>query len=205
MINISIDPEAIELLKKTLREFPDKVPVAISRAINDASRSAVTIMDREIRGRYNVKSSDVRPGIKRSNASPEKLESTVKISGARFPLFKFGIVARRNDLVVIEEVKHRRTELQHYFVAIMDSGHAGIFRRTGDKHRMKGGRSAGRVREGIAELTGKARSQMMEARTVAPKILEKAGEVLSTRMNHHAEFLLKEAQETLKNSAALKP
>jgi hypothetical protein len=200
MINISIDTRQMDQLKKTLAEIPAKIPVAVSRAINDASRSAVTIMDREIRGRYNLKSSDVRPGIKRTSASVQKLESTVQISGARFPLFKFGVVARRNDLVVIEEVRHQKTPLQHFFIAIMDSGHVGIFRRTGAKHRMQSGHYKGRIREGIAELTGKARSQMMTAQTVSPKIIEKANVVLGDRMRHHAEFLLEQAKQAQENA-----
>jgi hypothetical protein len=198
VIKIDVPSEALRDLKRALKSIPEKIPVAISRSINDASRSAVTLIDREVRARYRVSSSDVRSGISRTSSSPSKLEARVTTKGSRFPLFKFGIVARRSDLVIIEEVKGMRTPLQHYFIAIMDSGHVGIFKRTGEKKRMRSGHYKGKIREGIVELFGRARSQMMEAKTVEPKIEEKANAVFQSRMVHHAEFLLKQAAEELK-------
>src|SRR6516164_5538374 len=111
-------------LSAELKEYPKALPIAASRAINEAIRKSRTQIGRAVREIYAVKQSDLYKTFRMNFSVPGNTPSGNLTSLAnRFPLFVFGVVARKSVNVVVEIRTGVKVEVQHGFMAIMESGH----------------------------------------------------------------------------------
>ncbi len=122
-------------------------------ALNKIGAQGVTVSVRTMTNEYNIKTRDVKKGVRliRARAGSAqragRIYATIAASGGAFPLFKFGGLpkapvsqagipapykGRRRASVRVRRGAGRTT-LKHAFVARMRSGHVGIFERRGPR------------------------------------------------------------------------
>jgi hypothetical protein len=155
---------AFARIQQELKAYPASIPLAMSRAVNEAIRKSRTSVNRAVREFYNVKLSDLNRSYRMRFSTPgEDAHGSLISSINRYPLFTFGVVARKTEKVVVSVRQGERTEVEHGFMAIMPSGHVGIFARIGDKRLMRKGNYVGKMKQPIHELFTGAASEMLKA------------------------------------------
>jgi hypothetical protein len=161
---IIVDARDFARCRSNLFEIPKKVPSILSRSINYALRRTKTLILSEkgpVRSVYNVSRASLNKKgiIKTKWAEPsDPPYGALMIAGKRLPLYAFlgrKIVGQRTgwgQQVQVEVLKGQRKTLPHAFIATMESGHTGIWERTGEFAISKRGRYVGKRREKIREL-----------------------------------------------------
>jgi hypothetical protein len=115
-------------------------------------------MARQAAAAYRVTQREIKETMRAHQANANDLNASVTVRSPKFPLFRFGVTDRKTPLVVVEEVVAKRTQLSRGFMAIMKSGHVGIFERVG-KSRLP-----------IREMSALASAQMIGAKRSWPVI-----------------------------------
>jgi hypothetical protein len=180
-----------ERLNLELKEYPKALPIAASRAINEAIRKSRTQIGRAVREIYAVKQSDLYKTFRMNFSVPGNTPSGNLTSLAnRFPLFVFGVVARKSVNVVVEIRTGVKVEVQHGFMAIMESGHVGIFERYGAKRLMLSGAYAGERKQPIAEMFTGAASEMINAARSEKGVMEAAEGALEKAIDRQIKYWL---------------
>lgn len=111
-----------------LQKMAEMVPIAASAALNRTIRSARTEISREIRTVYNIKAADVSNAIAIKQATKTDLTATLYVKGKSLALKLFS--PRQTGTGVSIEIKRgNRKTLRSTFLAIMPSGHQGVFER----------------------------------------------------------------------------
>lgn len=114
--------------KQTQRAFDrlkEKAPKAIARALNRSIASAKTVMSREISQDLGLPVAKVKDGIRVENATPDRPIARLYASRKPVRLYAFG--ARQTRSGVTAHTRGR--QYPHAFIATMQSGHVGVFRR----------------------------------------------------------------------------
>lgn len=180
-----------ERLSVELKDYPKALPIAASRAINETIRKSRTQIGRAVREVYNIRQADLYKTFRMSFSTPGNSPSGMLISiSNRFPLFVFGVVARKTQNVVVEVRKGAKVEVQHGFMAIMDSGHVGIFERYGNKRIMQSGAYAGYKKQPIREMFTGAASEMINAAKTEKLVMEAAEKTLATAIDRQIKYWL---------------
>lgn len=111
-----------------------QAPIAQARALNRAIASAKTAMVRVIGQDLGVKASDLRDKIGVEEARPDRLRARLSASYKRIPVIDFGAKGPEPSLGkgrgVTAKLGPSRTRYTNAFIATMQSGHRGVFRRT---------------------------------------------------------------------------
>jgi hypothetical protein len=178
-------------LSAELKEYPKALPLAASRAINEAIRKSRTQIGRAVREVYAVKQKDLYKTFRMNFSVPGTNPSGNLTSVAnRFPMFVFGVVARKTQNVVVKIRTGTAVEVQHAFMAIMDSGHVGIFERYGNKRRMLRGHYIGYWKQPIREMFTGAASEMINATRSEKLVMEAAEEAFTKAVNRQITYWL---------------
>lgn len=90
-INIRLDSEARDLLNA----FPERVSLAVNRAVNRALAGINTDSSKIIRQRYNVKKRDISIGVRSFKATKSKLHGRIEFGGKPIALEKFNPSPKR--------------------------------------------------------------------------------------------------------------
>ena len=176
-------------------------PKATASALNRTAQQAKTEASRLVRERYNIKKSDLDRGIKPGKrATAQTLTASVRASGRRPALIDFGargsMPARRKTVgVSVEVVKGRRLNVAGSFLAIMKSGHRGVFVKSWKKPL----RREKRIRDGkqyttqlpIEELTGPSVPQMFFSQKVYGKLKQFVNDALPKNLASAINFMKK--------------
>jgi hypothetical protein len=152
MIQIAAKVIDVGKFLETAKNGPVNLRKAAATTLNETLVKSQSIMAKQASIAYNITQRDIRASFRSHSANYNDLNAWVESKGPKFPLFKFGVVARKEQRVVISEVRGTSTPVAHGFMAIVGSGHAGIFIRTGRK------------RFPIREMMGGAAPQMILAK-----------------------------------------
>lgn len=137
-------------MPRALNKLADQAGVAGFRAINDIYKIGPRTMEKYARVEL---------------AGPNKLEASINVKGAGFPLYAFQPRQTRKGVSVL--IKGRRVLILHAFIATLPNGHTGVFARGayGGKstHRIA---STGRGSSGF--VFGRGRLPINELYTLSP-------------------------------------
>ena len=165
MLTIQADEAKIRRVQKTLAAFPRAAGKVISRAINKVATGARAEVVRAIAGQIAVKQSELRAqNVRLDKASYRLWRAQVRVTGRRIPLKRFGARQTRRGVTYRIRKSGGRGTATGAFLAIMDTGHVGVFgRRPGWTHRFPRGRASGR-KHGLAiqELYGPSVPEVMK-------------------------------------------
>lgn len=182
---ITVNPEQLERAELLLKNIPNGVEKAVVAALNRAVEGARTEAVKKVRERYYIKAKDVRDAIEIKKATINSLVAVIRASGSPIALSKFRVTPsrpptkRRTKPIIVRVVKGGGGPIEGAFVARMQSGHVGVFRRVT------------KARLPITELYGPSIPQMLGHESVAEYIEEKARERLEERLEHEIDRLLR--------------
>lgn len=118
------------------------------RALNRTASSVRTEASREIRQRYNLKASVIKANMRIVKATRSRLVAEIVATGKRIPLIEFGARAvnpwnvagrshRRRGGGVSAAVTKTRRLFKGAFIAVMPSGHRGVYLRQGEGRKIR--------------------------------------------------------------------
>jgi hypothetical protein len=174
----------IEDVEKRLGNMKAKAPLVVSRAINRAISNVKKNMGKETSSNYYISSGEVKKTVKVVKASKSSLKAAAISSGSGIALSKFkvnpGTPVRyrgksRSPSVYKAGVKKSGVKAldgnPKAFIAIMKSGHKGVFEREG------------RESLPLKQLYGPSVPQMVKNDDVMKIINKDANETLQKRIN----------------------
>lgn|SRR5262245_25172793 len=170
-VTVRLDRSELDRLLKGLGE---RGPIALQRAMNRGMDAAATEATRRISTDLKIAQSEVRKSLVKIPAqAPRNLQASVAVSGRRIPLIAFR--ARQTKAGVSYDLGQGRQIIHSAFIAIMRSGHRGVWKRTGPK------------RTPIIELRGPSlpyifRKVMVHIQRVGKEAFEKEIRRLATYM-----------------------
>ena len=219
MIDTRIEADGIEEIKARLGDLERQAPSVLARAINRTTTNIKKNMAQQAASRYRVKSTDVKETINISKATRSKLGGVVISKGSPIALSKFMVNPDRpviysggkpSPRVYEASVKKagRMKKLDgdpKAFIAIMKSGHKGVFERTGKwttndtraqtrtREYRKGRQKAySRHNEIIRQRYGPSVPQMIKNEESMAKIQEEARSTLQKRIDAEIAHILSE-------------
>lgn len=175
---LNLNESKMELILNPNQMTPEKMaawgrqfPKGASAGLNRTATQARTRSSQLVREGYNIKKSDLDKNIGIRRATEKKLEAALKVSGRRPKLMQFGakgsIPSKPGTTgVSVEVTKGRRLIVAASFLAVMPSGHKGVFIRKTTK------------RLPIQELTGPSVPQMFFGRKVYRKLIDYVHEIM---------------------------
>lgn len=132
-MNIDIELKGLDHMQKLAGTF--RQPAL--RALNKVARSSEVFANRQIRDTYRISRGEVDDGLTFKPGSISSLTAILRGYGPRLPLFKF-ITGSRNPRTLskregpsVQVVRGKTKVLKGSFVAVMASGHTGIYIRRG--------------------------------------------------------------------------
>lgn len=193
MILYELKVSGIEDVEKRLGSLRSKAPTVVSRAINRAVTNANKNMAKETSAEYYISSGDVKKTLTQVKASKANLSGAVISSGTGIALSKFKV---NPGTVVRYRGKSRSPKTYRAgvkkdggvkpldgdpkaFIAIMKSGHKGVFEREGDESLP------------IKQLYGPSVPQMVKNEDIMKKINKEANETLQKRIDAEINNLLR--------------
>lgn len=191
MVRIELDRMDVERLKADLRHIKDGMPISVMRAINRTLPGVRTDMVTIARREYNVKAKAARGNISIRKASKAQLSGNVTSTGKPIKLINFGVrpttpQPKRKKPITVEVIRNKREPVGGgAFVAVMNSGHKGVFWRA-----KKGGVKVGRLP--IHELTGPRIEDLYARPEITAQIQRQADERMTKELEHQADYLFKQ-------------
>jgi len=117
----------VDCIRRTATQFP----LVARRALRRVANMTKTQASREIRAAYNIKKRDVDRTFS-VRISPDADAAIIRSSGTRLPLVIFDAKQAASG-VRIQVEKGKRTLIRSSFLAVMKSGHQGVFSRVAKK------------------------------------------------------------------------
>lgn len=193
MIVSEIKASGIEDVEKRLGNMKKNAPTVVSRAINRAIQNVKKNMGKETSERYFITSGEVKKTVNVTKATKSRLQAAAISQGAGIALSKFKVNpktpvryrgASRTPKVYRAGVKKAGGVKPldgnpKSFVAVMKSGHVGVFSRTSAKSLP------------IKQLYGPSVPQMVKNEDIMDKINRDANETLQKRIDAEINNLLR--------------
>ncbi len=189
---ISLSEREIEKATKLLRNIPGGVEKAIVSTINKSIYGAKTDSTKRVTQEYVIKQARVREVIQVLKASKNNLSARIISRGRPRALTYFktnprDVPRKRLKKLLRAQVKKGAGgPIKNAFLARMESGHLGVFHRTGKK-RKKDKTNL----ESIEQNYGPSIAQMLGAKSVVAYVEEKAQKRIEKNLNHEIERILK--------------
>lgn len=118
---INMDIRGIKEAERALKNTPEQVPLAISRALNRSATAARSQMARSTAKRYQVSRNDVLKTMKILKANRNRLNASVSSKGKNISLIKFVTSSssggKGNRPVIVSVKKGSSKEVEGAFVA----------------------------------------------------------------------------------------
>lgn len=190
-IELTFDKKQFERAERYLKEYPDKMPKLIAESMNRAVTTMTVTVLRAISSRYNVTQKEIRPHAKPWKANASLLSASVHISDstkAAWHLYDFKVTPRSIQRrpkkgLRVAVLRGNNKMLPHAFIAMMRSGHIGVFQR-----------DEGAKRSPIHELISPTAAIMASQTVVAEEVEKKGYEMFDKRLNHAFDLLDKMRQ-----------
>lgn len=167
--------------QRAIARLREKAPYAIARALNRAAGSARTQLARDVSRDMRIRVGDVRDKVNIVEATRDRPTATIYASAKRLPLIAFGArgpyPSRGKGKGVTAKLPGGR--YPRAFIAIMRSGHRGVFER----------RSKGRLP--IKELFGPSIAKVAE--TYVPAAADRGREQLLKNLQSEFRFATRAA------------
>lgn len=177
-VSLTTTIKGLPELLAAMKDAPLAIRRATSRTLNETVHKSVGIMSAQASKTYRITQRDIRSTFTEHTANPNDLRAWAKTSSHKFNLVQFGVTNRRSDYVTIQELRSRRTRVPHGFMAIVGSGHLGIFQRKG------------RGRFPIVELVGLSPAQMVSSPRHWPAVEHDLSDFFRKRLIANAKFYL---------------
>lgn len=167
-----------------IRNVQERLPKAFDSAMRRVMQGVRTEAARAVRQRYYVRHGDVLATIKVTKADRPGLAYLLRSRGPSIPLIRFRTTPARPQpkkaRVLRAAVKKAggKKPIPGAFVAQMQSGHTGVFRRVGKK------------RLPLDQLYGPAIPVMMSEQSVTEHLQEQAHKRMVTRLDHEVNRVL---------------
>ena len=196
---IEITSEDVARVEKILHDVPGGAERALSNAMNRGLSKVRTAAFKEVRGVYNVQNAALKAATSTRirRASGNNMIGSILFSGVKIPLYKFKVTPQAiatGETVKGSLEKGHMTEFAHAFVALMDSGHIGVFERKGVqgiKSRLQKANGKGNKHtEKVGEIMGLSAAQMIGNSDVIERVESEAQETISARINHEIDRIL---------------
>lgn len=185
MIITEIKVSGMEDVERRLGNLKSKAPLVLSRAINRAISNVKKNSAKETSSRYYITSGEVKKTLRLVKASKSSLKAAVISSGSGIALSKFKVNpgtpvryrgASRSPKVYRAGVKKSGGVKPlagdpKAFIAVMKSGHKGVFERTSDASLP------------IKQLYGPSVPQIMKNQDILDVINKDAAETLQKRLD----------------------
>lgn len=138
MVNVKVSlPGLQHFLDQVTVQTPMNVRKAVARTLNETMTKSQGIMAKQASSVYDVTQADIRKSFSTWTANYKDMRAGVRSADNKFNLVNFGVKAKKSEnrksgsKVMISELRGRRTPVSAGFMAIVGSGHLGIFRRKG--------------------------------------------------------------------------
>jgi len=190
---IELTAEQLARAEAALSHIPGAAQKAAAAAINRAAQSAMTAASKAARENYYVKHSDVLNTMKLYRATPADLSAMVVSRGHLLALSKFRVTPKNPNPAKAAKARWKKGKasplvarvrkgeggsIPGAFVARVESGHVGVFRRTT------------KAKYPVEHLYGPAIPQMLGSRSVSEAVETRAKEQLETRLEHEINRIL---------------
>lgn len=191
-ITIQVDQTDIELLKGDLRHINNGMPTAVMRSINRAADGVKTDMVAIATRVYTVKATAARKNINVTKATSGNLNAGALSKGKPIPLVDFNIKPstvqpNRKLPITAEVIKGQPKPILHAFVAVMPTGHKGVFWR---KKIGGGPQRVGRLP--IEELSGPRIEDLYARAEFQAEIQAGADNRLTNELDRQADFIFQQ-------------
>lgn len=185
---IIIDTSHIEELAKGLEDLPVQLKQVTSLAINRTVDVMRTESWNQIKQTYNIKQHDLYQHLVKNKSTPSHLEGSLVAHAPHIPISQFNVTPgspqpAQKPFVTFSVKKNSVSYVPESFVAIMKSGHKGLFVRD-DPTRLP-----------IRELFTIGAAEMLGAEKVRTAVEAKAVETFDKEFRRLTEIALKRALE----------
>lgn len=189
-MQIKVNRTDIDRLKSDLRHIENGMPMVLVRSINRVLTGVRTDFVSSVRRVYAVKAKAARDNTRIYRASQAKMGGEVVSTGKPIPLVNFqprpsNVQPRRKAPITVEVIRGERKPVEHAFVAVMKSGHKGVFRRA-----KEGGVRVNRLP--IHELDGPRLEDYYARPDVQRELQEGADRRLTVEIDRQADYLFRQ-------------
>ncbi len=134
---IFVASQGFDQIVRAIDGLKDGTPRAAVRALNRGIASARTSETQSIATDMGLKSKDVRAALTMKNASQSYMSASLSADMKRTPLIAFGaqgpVPSRGKGRGVTYKLNGGKSTIPNAFIASMESGHRGVFARSGKK------------------------------------------------------------------------
>lgn len=193
-VEVKLDPEQIQRVNTILYSMPGKAKTVFSAAIKRGLESGRKQAEQEIKERYDITTANMRTyktvKLKSPRMQGDEVVGEILFSGAKIPLYRFHPSPkyrkytneyvngyggwRKTSPVKASDVKGVWKNLTKGFIATFQSGHTGIFYRTGD--------TTGTGKDELAEYWGFSIEDMLDYEPARENITDKMSETVEKRV-----------------------
>lgn len=184
---ITVDDKQLQYAKDVLQHIPKAAPKAVARAINRARQAGKTAALKKISSEYTIKQKRISETLDFGKATPNNLSAFIRSTGRPNALSYFKTnptkvpKGRPKNPVFVQVKRGGGGTIKSAFLAIMRSGHIGVFNRKSTSSLP------------IIQHFGPSVPQMLESKSVTAFICDKAQEVLNERLEHEIDVILQGA------------
>ena len=181
---IEITSDAIERVNTLLADVPKGAEKVFSAAMNRGLSRVKTQALQQVKAVYTVNSTalNAATNTKIIKASTGNLAGLVSFSGVKIPLYKFKVTptkaATGKQVKAAVKKGGSGTPFEDAFIAEMNSGHTGVFERTGRK------------RLPVEEKMGLSAAQMVGNEDIIDGLEQEAQDLVNERIIHEMNRIL---------------
>lgn len=181
---VELKASDIDKIETMLSEFPEEITKVSVRAINRATTTGSNMAAKEGVKHYFLKQKEIKSAISIRKANYRELNSEVTAYGNPRRLIKYKVNNKIPNTKIPVKVAVKRGQPMKYmgektFVAKMDNGSIGIFKRRGKNPYP------------IDQLYGPSISSMYRNDSLTKTIYENAQEMLEKRLDHEIDRVLR--------------
>lgn len=195
-IKVKIDRSDLAAVDAAMSGIKNGYKKILVRSLNKTITGVRTDAVSKIRKEITPKAKIIRDTFKLDKANYTKMTASVKSTGWPIPLIDYKARAVKRGVTFQVRQAASRSLLPGAFIAIMTSGHKGVFwREYRDTHhagiikkKVRYGALPVQYRLPIRQRYGPAVPTIMESEKVMKPILKKAGDRLSKEIDHQLEF-----------------
>ncbi|MDA3731666.1 phage tail protein [Niameybacter massiliensis] len=167
LIKIDLDKHLVKQAEEMLSEVPNGMKRCMKNAINKTTRSAGRSLHNELKTDYNIKVSEIKRGLNIQRATLSRLEGKVIANGPVTRLkkgFRTDTKTPKAYAAYIKKRSRKSLPEQAFVQTMPNSGHIGIFERTGGKM------GSNPKRDEIRELKGPSVAGMANSKNISKEV-----------------------------------
>ena len=185
-IDVVVDQGMMNRLTRTLRAVPGGLKRVIPPAINKTATQGRTRAARRISKASGIKVGEVRKRIRIQRATRVRWAAALRLSNERLPLILFSARQTRRG-VTYRLGGAKRSRLAHGFIAVMPSGHRGVYMR-----KWQGDKRAGRLPI-VEQMALSVAGVYDKGPQVAAEVMRETRGLLRTNIDRQVRYVLMKA------------